>query len=97
MLTSDQITGSLRQLPPCFTVTKERFGSLQKRGLVEPRRPVAKRQGRRVAYVVGDRTDKALASQQELVELRQASAKARKAAKAADAGASTALDIWGAA
>lgn len=38
MLTSDELTGSLRQLKPCFVVARDRFKSLQKRGAIEVRR-----------------------------------------------------------
>ena len=50
-------------LPPFGQVAKDRFKSLQKRGLIEPRRPAHHRKGRRVQYVGGERTEKALEGQ----------------------------------
>ncbi|PNH06989.1 hypothetical protein TSOC_006602 [Tetrabaena socialis] len=39
VLTSDEATGSLRQVLPCAMLAADRFKSLQQRGLVEPRKP----------------------------------------------------------
>jgi hypothetical protein len=66
VLTSDELTGSLRQLAPCFTVAKDRFKALQKRGLVEVRAPRSGKKGRRVAYEGGARQEKALEGQAEV-------------------------------
>ncbi|KAF6256883.1 ribosome biogenesis protein Nop53/GLTSCR2 [Scenedesmus sp. NREL 46B-D3] len=67
VLTSDQVTGSLRQLQPCFLVTEDRFKALQKRGLIEPRKRAGQKQGRKVEFVQGERREKAEELQQELV------------------------------
>eukprot|EP00878_Enallax_costatus_P037580 GHUV01042459.1.p1 GENE.GHUV01042459.1~~GHUV01042459.1.p1 ORF type:complete len:228 (+),score=56.19 GHUV01042459.1:240-923(+) len=87
VLTSDELTGSLRQLKPCFLVTADRFKALQKRGLIEPRKPANKKQGKKVEYVTGERREKAEERQQEIVELKTARKKAAKAlAKGSSAG-----------
>src|SRR5512143_3761812 len=72
VLTSDELTGSLRQLKPCFLVTTDRFKALQKRGVIEPRKPANKKQGKKVEYVTGQRREKAEERQQEIAELRTA-------------------------
>jgi nucleolar protein 53 len=89
VLTSDEVTGSLRQLSPCFLVTKDRFLSLQKRGVIEPRKPAVAKKARRVEYVVGARREKAEAGQAELVAAR----KARQAAKKKQKGNSLAAAV----
>lgn len=72
VLTSDELTGSLRQLKPCFLVARERFKSLQKRGAIEVRkRKAQKGQGRRVVYEKGARREKAEDMQQQTVSLRK--------------------------
>lgn len=53
-------------------MTKERFKSFQKRGLIEPRKPAPQKKGKRVMYVGGERTDKAVAATEEVVALRKA-------------------------
>eukprot|EP00271_Cylindrocystis_brebissonii_P014630 TRINITY_DN36057_c0_g1_i1.p1 TRINITY_DN36057_c0_g1~~TRINITY_DN36057_c0_g1_i1.p1 ORF type:complete len:451 (-),score=126.26 TRINITY_DN36057_c0_g1_i1:284-1636(-) len=40
VLLSDEVTGSLRTLKGCHTLAKDRFKSLQRRGILEPRIPV---------------------------------------------------------
>jgi nucleolar protein 53 len=81
VLTSDELTGSLRQLKPCFTVAKDRFKALQKRGLLEPRVPKARRRGRKVAYEHGARTEKALEGQAEVEEMRRKRIAAERVAR----------------
>jgi nucleolar protein 53 len=44
VLTSDELGGGLRRLKPTAMLAAERFKSLQKRGLIEPRKPVAPKQ-----------------------------------------------------
>ncbi|KAI7842991.1 hypothetical protein COHA_003396 [Chlorella ohadii] len=84
VLTSDELAGSLRRLKPTAMLAKDRFKSLQKRALIEPRRKIEqKKQGKRVEYVHGERAEKAQERQAELAELRAARKKAAKAAKAA--------------
>jgi hypothetical protein len=84
VLTSDQVTGSLRQLQPCFLVTEDRFKALQKRGLIEPRKRAGQKAGRKVEYISGERREKAEERQQEV---REMTAARKKAAKAGDAAA----------
>ncbi len=81
VLTSDELTGSLRQLKPCFTVAKERFKALQKRGLLEPRAPKAGRKGRKVAYEHGARSERAIEAQTEIEEMRRKRVAAERAAR----------------
>jgi hypothetical protein len=38
---------------PCFLLAADRFKALQKRGLVEPRKPSGRKVGRKVEYVTG--------------------------------------------
>ena len=72
LLTSD-ISGSLRKLKPAAMLARERFNSLQKRGIVEPRQPVAKQQKRkRIEFMHGQRGEKNRDAQKELEELRKA-------------------------
>lgn len=46
VLLSEEVTGSLRKLKGCYALAKERYNSLQRRGLIEPRLP-GKRRARR--------------------------------------------------
>lgn len=78
MLTSDDVTGSLRQLRPCFTIAAERFASLQKRGLIEPRRPAGRRKGKRIEYVTGERRELAEERQREVNDMAAARRHAAK-------------------
>lgn len=71
VLLTEEVTGSLRKLPATATLTRDRFKSLQKRGIIEPRAAVRnKRPGRRVSYTHGDRADRAEAGMQELRKLQ---------------------------
>lgn len=73
VLTSDEVSGSLRALKACPMLATHRFKSLQRRGLVEPRKPLPKRQARqKVVYEKGMRTEKAVEAQKEVDELRKA-------------------------
>lgn len=40
---SEEITGSLRKVKGCYTLAKDRYNSLQRRGLIEPRQPGKRR------------------------------------------------------
>ena len=58
VLTSSEVSGSLRRLRPTAVLAKDRFKSLQKRGAIEPRKRVAqKKTGKKVrggnGWVVG--------------------------------------------
>ncbi|CAL8468446.1 g7986 [Coccomyxa elongata] len=72
LLTSD-ISGSLRKLKPAAMLARERFNSLQKRGIVEPRQPVMKQQKRkRIEFMHGQQGEKNRDAQKELEQLRKA-------------------------
>ncbi|KAG2429911.1 hypothetical protein HXX76_010691 [Chlamydomonas incerta] len=86
VLTSDQKTGSLRQVVPCSMLAADRFKSLQQRGLVEPRKPQPfKERRRKVQYEKGGRFEKAEAASLEAREMTRVNKKARRAAKGAAA------------
>jgi nucleolar protein 53 len=78
VLTSDEVTGSLRQLKPCFMVAADRFKALQKRGLIEPRKAAGRKQGKKVQYVAGERREKAEQRQQEVADMVAARKEANK-------------------
>ena len=60
VLLSEEVTGSLRKLRPTATLTRDRFKSLQRQGMIEPRVAVkGKKKPRRVSYTQGERADKA--------------------------------------
>ena len=93
VLTSDEVTGSLRQLAPYPMVAAERYRALQKRGLIEVRKPAGERKKARLGeHVTGERFDKAAARQAEVDALKRgnvkAARKARRAAAAAGGGGS---------
>lgn len=46
VLLSEEVTGSLRQLKASATLARDRFKSLQKRGLIEPREVARQRKKR---------------------------------------------------
>ena len=70
--------GSLRRVKPCPMVALDRFKSLQQRGLIEPRKPVVSRVGRKVHYEKGARTEKALEGQAKLDSLAKERKKKKK-------------------
>ncbi|GAB4816704.1 hypothetical protein N2152v2_003750 [Parachlorella kessleri] len=78
VLTTDEVSGSLRLLKPTVMLAKDRFKSLQKRGMIEPRRKVAKKAGRKVLYEQGARWDKEKEGQQAIDEARQRLKKQKK-------------------
>lgn len=67
VLLSEEVTGSLRKLKPTATLTRDRFKSLQRRGMIEPRVAVrGKKKPRRVSYTQGERADKAEVGMDEI-------------------------------
>ncbi|KAL3150284.1 nop53 (60S ribosomal biogenesis) [Trebouxia sp. C0010 RCD-2024] len=67
VLLSEEVTGSLRKLKPTATLTRDRFKSLQRRGMIEPRVAVrGKKKPRRVSYTQGERADKAEVGMEEI-------------------------------
>ncbi|KAL2652568.1 hypothetical protein R1flu_020696 [Riccia fluitans] len=69
VLLTEEVTGSLRQIKGCYTLARDRFKSLERRGIIEPRvkvgRPTRKK---RVEYVQGSKGQKA----REMHEAREA-------------------------
>lgn len=69
VLTTEEVEaagGSLRQIKPTPMLIKDRFKSLQRRGVIEPRQPVKKKKGKRIQYVHSQRGDEAARRQAEL-------------------------------
>ncbi|KXZ53755.1 hypothetical protein GPECTOR_6g672 [Gonium pectorale] len=97
VLTTDEATGSLRQIKPCAMLAADRFKSLQQRGLLEPRKPQPfKEKRRKVVYEKGARFERAEAASSEVRQLSRNNKKARKAAKAAAAAGGEDDWIWSA-
>lgn len=91
VLSSDEVTGSLRQLAAFPMVLSDRFKAVQRRGLVEVR-PVhhGQRQKRsQVEYEKGKRVESAVQSQAELVALQRQNALAKRGKTAAAAKTTT--------
>jgi len=81
VLTTEELEeskGSLRQLKPTAMLAKERFKSLQRRGLIEPRRKVGKSRGKKIEYVHGQRADNAAQRQAEVETVRENARKGKK-------------------
>lgn len=69
VLTTEEVEaagGSLRQIKPTPVLIKDRFKSLQRRGVIEPRQPVKKKKGKRIQYIHSQRGDEAARRQAEL-------------------------------
>lgn len=81
VLCTDEVPSSLRLLRPDAGLARDRFSSLQKRGLLEPRMPAAKRAGKRVKYEPEGRADAAAERQAGVDKLRAANKGGRKRAK----------------
>eukprot|EP00199_Chlamydomonas_sp_CCMP681_P000858 CAMPEP_0119103352 /NCGR_PEP_ID=MMETSP1180-20130426/1797_1 /TAXON_ID=3052 ORGANISM="Chlamydomonas cf sp, Strain CCMP681" /NCGR_SAMPLE_ID=MMETSP1180 /ASSEMBLY_ACC=CAM_ASM_000741 /LENGTH=444 /DNA_ID=CAMNT_0007087823 /DNA_START=62 /DNA_END=1396 /DNA_ORIENTATION=- len=83
VLASEEVGQGLRRLKAYPMLAAERFKSLQKRGLVEPRRPVGQRMHSktRIKFEKNARTEKAVAAQEELDDLKKANKLKLKAAK----------------
>lgn len=80
--TTDELGGSLRTVKPCAMVALDRFKSLQHRGLIEPRKPINARAGKKILYEKGLRTEKALQAQAELDDFKRQRKQATKQLKA---------------
>ena len=79
VLLTEEITGSLRKLKPAAMLARERYSSLQNRGIIEPRVPVARRGGRgRITYTAGEKGEKARQGHAELMAERKAAAAAAR-------------------
>jgi hypothetical protein len=72
VLLSSEITGSLRKLKAAPMLAKDRFKSLQKSGLIEPRLPaVQKRKNKRKTYIQGERGERIREGHANLMNARQ--------------------------
>lgn len=72
VLPTDELKGSLLRLRPCAAVARDRFSSLQKRGVIEVRTPAAKKNRAVKLYEPEGRTDRLVASQEALDEVKRA-------------------------
>ncbi|CAI7927650.1 unnamed protein product [Closterium sp. NIES-54] len=90
VLTSDQVTGSLRQLKGSFTLVRDRFKSFQKRGLIETHGPTIKQSLSRKRRVVeqGSRGAREREMHAEIQAMRAARQETKKAAAKAAAESS---------
>lgn len=70
-----QTGGSLRKIKPTSMLTKERYKSLQRRGVVEPRVKVNKKGGKRKVVIHGQRADNAQERQNEIKKLKKTNSK----------------------
>ncbi len=77
VLLTEEITGSLRMLKAAPALARERFSALQKRGVIEPRVPVARKGGRgRVSYTAGEKGEATRQGHAALMAERKAAAAA---------------------
>ena len=65
VLLSDELSGSLRKLKASATLIRDRYKSLQKRGVIEVRGKARKTTARRIEYKAGERAEKAAANMEE--------------------------------
>jgi len=73
VLLSSEISGSLRKLKAFPMLAKDRFKSLQKSGIIEPRLPTGqKRKVRRKTYISGERGEKIREGHEALIKERKA-------------------------
>eukprot|EP00899_Mesostigma_viride_P011840 jgi/Mesvir1/20657/Mv14874-RA.1 len=82
VLTTDEVTGSLRQVKGCYSLARDRFKSLQRRELIEPvnaakggKKP---KRRRTVTYIQGSRGEKARETHEQ-IQAHKAMAKAGSA------------------
>jgi hypothetical protein len=81
VLLSEEIDGSLRRLKGTPLLAKDRFKSLQKQGLIEPRVRIERSERKkRTTYQTGDRHDKIKAGHDATMEIVKTNAR-RKALK----------------
>ena len=50
VLTSDEVTGSLRQLRPAVALARDRFKALQRAGVLEPRVAIQPKKARKISF-----------------------------------------------
>jgi hypothetical protein len=65
-------------LKPTPVLAKERYKSLQKRGIIEPRVKVNQRRGKRKVVIHGKRADNAEERQNEIREMQQKNKRSTK-------------------
>lgn len=71
VLLSEEVSGSLRKLRPTATLTRDRFKSLQRQGIIEPRVAAkGRKQPKRVSFTQGERADNAEAGMEEIRALQ---------------------------
>lgn len=70
--------GSLRKLKPTATLATERFKSLERRGIIEPRRKAVKKGKKKIEFIHGERADKAKERQAAVDEARSEVQKLKK-------------------
>ena len=70
--------GSLRKLKPTATLAMERFKSLERRGIIEPRRKAVKKGKKKIEFIHGERADKAKERQAAVDEARSEVQKLKK-------------------
>lgn len=76
VLLSSEVTGSLRKLKAAPMLAKDRFKSLQKSGIIEPRLPaVPKRRVKRRTYIQGERGERIREGHAELMKSRKVKSK----------------------
>ena len=72
VLLSSEITGSLRKLKAAPMLARDRFKSLQKSGIIEPRLPSAqKRKNKRKTYIQGERGERIREGHADLMKARK--------------------------
>lgn len=69
----------------------DRYKALQKRGVIEPRKPSGRKQGKKIEYVAGERQERAREAQQEIESIKKARKKAANSGSAAAAEAVVAM------
>jgi nucleolar protein 53 len=77
VLTTDEVQGgSLLKLKPTAAIIKERYKSLQRRGVIEPRKKIhQKKKSKKVVFQTGERQERALERQEDMKRLRRGGGK----------------------
>ena len=71
VLLSEELHGSLRKLRGNPRLIQDRYSSLQKRGIIEPRVPIKRKKSKRIHFQTGDRADRAAEGQAEINAMRK--------------------------
>jgi len=77
VLTTDEVQGgSLLKLKPTAAIINERYKSLQRRGVIEPRKKIhQKKKSKKVVFQTGDRQERALERQEDMKRGRRGGGK----------------------